>query len=441
MIFPYKFLDWHHRTIYLANKHHFIKCYLDEGRGENEISIIKYLEQKNFNKILKPISFFKYINYEILVFNFINLKQTKSTKILTKIDKSLRSIGVDHGDLNKNVFLNQNKYYVIDFAFSKLEGRYLSNKIKEKYINNKADNFEKDVLFIGTGSTLLTEIFVSSSLNNFHYIVINRSIWFRVLSNLLAKISSNMFTKFFIQKHKILKYKSKKIVFFDFPNAHKLCIDYFNDISESVDLYYWNPVYDEKRLHKEKLAFNKVWSFSMSDCEQYNLSYNGQFYKHKYSFFKSDGIIDIFYIGSVKKDRENIMENIVQKLEKMKINFKVILTGHTNSRILKKYLHKNIAYNKVVEYISKSKAILDISIEDKGISIRPLESLFYDIKLISTNKLIHSYELFDKSNSFDIEILSKKQSYRSILDKKTNTPIDYYNDLYSVNRFIMNFLR
>lgn len=437
---PYRFNSWHHRTIYLYNKDHFIKSYLDKGRGLNESYIHGHLSAKKFVETPKLLKFFESKDLEVLIFHYIHLKCGVTAVDSELIENRLKKIGVSHGDLKKNIFYNDAKPFVIDFAFSKVNGEFLHKEIPEKYLSERVENLTGKILFFGTGSNTLSEILDTISIGNCFHVSFNRNFLERLVLNFLASLSSKYFTKYIIRKYGLKKYHVELLVFFDFPNALKLDVQYLKTLVPKVFLYYWNPVNNIPRLNQEIEVFDDVWSFSSYDCKTYNLKYNGQFYKVKNSFCTLSGEFDIFYVGRIKKDREILLAKYISLLEERKISLKILLIGRTENIVLKKYLSNFLTYSDVIKHIRNSRAVLDISSADAGLSLRPLEALFYDKKIISNINLSNFSSGFNTENMFCLESDSFEEIESFLESNFCRTEINFFNDRFSVNRFVMEFL-
>lgn len=165
--------------------------------------------------------------------------------------------------------------------------------------------------------------------------------------------------------------------------------------------YYWNPVFTSIHPSKIPPEFEK-WSYSPTDCEKYGMMYNSQFYFK--SFVKPSVPIqrDVFFIGK-NKGREAGLNKIKKMFDQSNLTSLFYITA-THARLNQKKYRKKIPYEKALEYVNESKALLDYYVDPyAGLSLRAMESVFLGKKLITNNKTIVKYDFFCEQNVFLIE--------------------------------------
>jgi hypothetical protein len=193
-----------------------------------------------------------------------------------------------------------------------------------------------------------------------------------------------------------------------------------------VILWYWNPVDKILPLKYTENLNCELWSFDPYDCKKYDLKYNTQFYfdiskiiKNK----KKSNQYDVLFIGK-DKGRLNRLLNIKKGLEKFSLKIKFNIVGNSkllyyiNNDIYNKFNFKSkynysspISYEEVVEMIFKSRSILDIVADGQsGLTLRPLEAIFAEKKLITNDSNIKKYDFYNSNN---IHIL-KEDDYESL---------------------------
>lgn len=210
--------------------------------------------------------------------------------------------------------------------------------------------------------------------------------------------------------YNVAKYIKKK-----YPNK-RVIIWYRNSISHSV-----SPL-------KFKNSICEIWSFDKEDCDKYNIKYNPQFYIYNPQYAAKEYEYDAFFIGKDKGRLEKILK--LEELLKTKgLRTKFCIVGYNSS-----YL----SYSEILDYISKSKAIIDIQGDwQNGITLRPLEALFYNKKLITNSIEVLNSDYYHPNNIYileqeerDIQEFMESNIYitpRSIINK--------YNLESWVNRF------
>lgn len=193
-------------------------------------------------------------------------------------------------------------------------------------------------------------------------------------------------------------------------------------------LWVWNTAPDNIEDFKK---YSKVYCFDPSSCEKWNLLYNSQFY-----FFPNKEILDIQNNTEIKKDvyfigadkgRFKDLEKMADVLSGLKVSYEFeVLSNRKNKKYpLIKILNKPKKYLDIIKKISQTKCILEIVKEEQdGISLRALEALFMNKKLITNNTRIVEYDFYSRDNIFvlgkdDMENLNKflNSSFCSISDE------------------------
>ena len=163
-------------------------------------------------------------------------------------------------------------------------------------------------------------------------------------------------------------------------------------------LYAWNSVLNHKTKLYKSIKRTKqipVYSFDKQDCIKYNLKYNTTMYPRKladpYIFRrKCDKQYALFFVG-YDKGRGKKIEDLKRYLDHcgLKHYFKIIDSG------------KRMEYAEYLTILNDSGAILEVVQEGQsGISMRTMESLFYEKKLVTTNRSVKEYEFYNPKNMF-----------------------------------------
>ncbi len=196
-----------------------------------------------------------------------------------------------------------------------------------------------------------------------------------------------------------------------------------------IIVYYWNVLNEGYKKILKDPNVDEFWSFDKNEVKKYNLKYNTQFYSWDCKLPKKEVIQDVCFCGR-DKGREKILKEIND-------NF---IANNLKTNI---YICKNekdfVPYDKYLEEVAKSKAVLDVNANHQiGLSLRPMESIFFEKKLITTNEDIANYDFYRKENVFIIG----KDDYKD-LPKFLNTPykkipkkiVDYYDYHNWIKRF------
>lgn len=189
----------------------------------------------------------------------------------------------------------------------------------------------------------------------------------------------------------LIDYTNKKIV-------HSITTLIAPDVKKH--LWIWNPLKskNEEKL-KDKISFIKnnhfdILTFNQTDANKYDLILRNQFYRMNQAPYKEPILQNDFYFLGYKKDRGNEIDEIKNQLSQYKILFKVV----TND-------DETIPYLENIEFIKNSKCIVDIlQKEQSGLTLRPLEALAFNKKLITNNLNIRNEVFYSSKNIFIIGI-------------------------------------
>lgn len=168
-------------------------------------------------------------------------------------------------------------------------------------------------------------------------------------------------------------------------------------------IWYWNPIRnakDEKRwcVPEKYRHLCECWSFDPDNCEKYGYMKNNQFYFEKLDCNSKKMIqYDAFFVG-VDKGRYELVEQIYIKVTNCGKRMFMGIVADKNSVLSRKYI-KPLDYDIIIEYIQKSNCIVDVVQKNQdGITLRVLEALFFEKKLITTNVGIEQYPFYNSDN-------------------------------------------
>ena len=211
-------------------------------------------------------------------------------------------------------------------------------------------------------------------------------------------------------KYKISEYDV--IFIFDGVRGRDV-IEYIRDHNKRarIIIYYINPVdfADRKAPHHYKGLDCEFYTFDPIDAKKFGIKFKPYFYPEEYMVDcdeKVDIKQDVFFVG-VDKDRLGIIKDLHKKFEQMNLTDKlmIVATPHKKySRSDEKWLAKRVPYEKIAENIKQSRAILDIvQSGQSGITLRPMEAMFYNKKLITNNIYIKEYDFYNPRNIFILQ--------------------------------------
>lgn len=145
----------------------------------------------------------------------------------------------------------------------------------------------------------------------------------------------------------------------------------------------------------------KKWTYDGYDSEEYNIKlYSSYPYFKKYIRPHESNKYDVLFVGR-DKGRGEYLINLENELNKLGLRTKFIITKSDRLSKKKSYYHKELTYEDICELISQSKAVLNVIMENQqGITLRDLEYVYQDVKLITTNPSIRDTPIYHPNNVF-----------------------------------------
>ena len=210
-------------------------------------------------------------------------------------------------------------------------------------------------------------------------------------------------------------------------------------------LYSWNIVINEDKYYEnrkiaDKFGF-KSFCYDCGNCEKFNMRFNTIMYdiKLKINNHKADN--DMMFLGFLK-DREEKLVKLHSSFIKAGLNPRfVIVASETQKYSFFEYRENYVSYSEYLEMLSKSRAILDISQDNQdGYSMRVMEAIFLNKKLITTNIAVKNSMFYDPHNILIINLDDVNFHELSVFYTKEFHPYDsqirnYYSIESWVNRF------
>lgn len=171
--------------------------------------------------------------------------------------------------------------------------------------------------------------------------------------------------------------------------------------SVRIIVWYSNPVDKSVRLDRFSEADCEIWSFDEEDCKRYGLKYNTQYYFNDIPLQSEEYEFDVFFVGGDKGRIEDLIR-IHDVLRNLGVTsyFHITSAGKASDKYRDVY-RKRIPYSQVIRTIARCRAILDfVSEGQSGLTLRPLEALFFRKKLITNDTRIMDREFYRRENIF-----------------------------------------
>ena len=206
-------------------------------------------------------------------------------------------------------------------------------------------------------------------------------------------------------------------------------------------LWLWNTA-DHVLQLKLLSAFCEIWTFDPSDAEKYNFNLNTQFCILP-ECVDEEPVNDV-YFRCLDKGRYEIVSKIVDCLKNFgyRCDIKVLRDASSpaedNFGLL---VDKEVDYECMLDSIRKSKAVMDISKSGQcGFTVRMLEGIFYDKKIITDNTSVINEEFYDNRMIFILE-KDKLTEIKQFLDGEKIPYPQEVKDYYSFEAWLKRFDR
>ena len=187
--------------------------------------------------------------------------------------------------------------------------------------------------------------------------------------------------------------------------AAKYAVKYIKQkTGKRVVVWYWNMVTD-KELSPEycKDIGCEPWSFDRKDCQKYGMQFGDTYYFPPEEFDCTENFDNsIFYVGINRPGRKELITRLSDYLKKNSLNYRFNLTAiPTESTAVKAQYSPRMRYEEIIDAIRTSASVLDLNRENQsGMTLRPMEALFFKRKLVTNNKAITQYRIYDEKNTF-----------------------------------------
>lgn len=250
-----------------------------------------------------------------------------------------------------------------------------------------------------------------------------------IIFKIFRKSHSFLFSIFFGNwKKKLTKYD--KVILFD-NGFQNIIAKYIKSKNPNIKiiLWFWNPVISSSQLFLNNKYIDELWTYSKQDAKKYNMKYNTQFYTFNLKLKESNLKKDIIFLGT-DKGRKNALLKLEDEFTKAGLQ--------TDFYIIEKQ-EQYISYEEYLDMLAYNRAILDFNLsENSPLTLRVMEALFFQKKLVTNNVDIINYDFYHPNNIF---ILGKdklenihdfmKLPYHNLDDNI----IEYYDFNNWLNRF------
>lgn len=182
-----------------------------------------------------------------------------------------------------------------------------------------------------------------------------------------------------------------------------------------LSLYLWDSMHYNPNARKIVAEFDQVFSFDRSDVERYErLQFLPLFYGVEFNRAAQQQyglpIYDACFIGTIHTDRYKVLEKVLDSLHAR--GRKVFVFCYYPSKLLyrirsffdpgfRRFAKKYVSFtgmklSEVVDRISESRAVIDVNRPGQlGLTMRTIEAVGAQRKLITTNTDVVNYDLYN----------------------------------------------
>lgn len=235
---------------------------------------------------------------------------------------------------------------------------------------------------------------------------------YRKVPSVLQKKSKRYFSKI-VKTEKIF---NPDCILFISPET--IDDDIFSQLREAFQktffiLYMWDSVQNKnKKIAQMYRRFDRVLSFDTIDCQQYGYDFRPLFFP-SYCLKKSNNDVlsyDISFIGTAHSDRAKILSFLLEECQNKKLSSFLYLFAQGRIMFIKNYIsdkyfrkltkigvthYKSMEKSKVYDIMAKTNCVVDINHpKQTGLTMRTIETLGFNGKLMTTNKHILEYDFY-----------------------------------------------
>lgn len=174
-----------------------------------------------------------------------------------------------------------------------------------------------------------------------------------------------------------------------------------------IYIYCWNPISKnpvlQKKLESVSRFVTAIYSFDKDECNKYGFRFAPMVYDFEAKSLPSRVIkYDVCFVGYLKARGDQISELYTYLTHHDYTVFFYVLDHENTNAPMPFPLHKEyLGHREYMNVLSESKAVLDITQPDqRGLTIRALETMYYQKKLITNNKDIVTYDFYNPENIF-----------------------------------------
>jgi hypothetical protein len=224
-----------------------------------------------------------------------------------------------------------------------------------------------------------------------------------------------------------------------------------------IVLMLWDSVANKVNTLEKLDLFDEVFSFDKKDCDQFGLTFRPLFFDKEYELIAKEEptfVYDLFFVGTVHSDRYRILKEVKQQFEKNDLNVfyflyipsklmyyqRKLMTSDLNGSQINEFSFVGMPSDQLAAKLKQSKAVVDIQHpKQTGLTMRTIEMLGANKKMITTNTDIQNYDFYHPNNICIVD--REKVEVPTEFMTTPFVPVDEkVKDRYSINYFVLDLL-
>lgn len=208
-------------------------------------------------------------------------------------------------------------------------------------------------------------------------------------------------------------------------------------------IYSWNVVKsaaaEEWLLHQK--ADYPVYHYDLGMCRKYGFAFNTIMYSRHVQLPKQETVFDAVFIGFAKDRETELIEMYKQMTHAgMKVKFCVFESKAETRFDGFEYLDKYLPYAEYLKLINQSRTVLDIAQGGQdGYSMRVMEAIFLDKKLITTNRAVKNAAFYDPAKVLVVDDLTQVTGLEVFCKSPDATYDEKWKHYYSIEAWAERF--
>lgn len=176
-----------------------------------------------------------------------------------------------------------------------------------------------------------------------------------------------------------------------------------------------------------------IWSFDPKDCIKYGFKPYRQFIEAWPEFAQMQSQYDFAFVGR-NKGREFILQDLKSKLEQQGYSVLFDIRSEDN-----KSTKANLSYSAYLRQYLSAACMIDISqAKQTGLTLRPLEAMLYQRKLLTNNPLIKQEAFYKPTNVFILNEDLDLTELKAFMSQAFSPVAEDIQQLYSVGTLIQH---